>query len=195
MVKYYFPILKTDELVKDYKDTLPELDKNAIENPKPNTVENVFKTLVSYIEPDQEDPENIDFSGLEILFHDGEIHKESIPQATFLMKCIHLMQIAGIKDFSIKDLISPDSSRFIIQLSALINFLKYYDEKTNVFKDQVDKIEDFKEKKEKCIEESQVLINQLKDAEYFLFYLEFKNNLKEKKLTNLKIKLKKLKNI
>lgn len=173
MPKLLFPVLSIDEIVKSYQETIPDLDKIAIQNPKAVFVENLFKTLIQNIDADQED-ENIEFAGLGILSGDGQLHKTAIPEARFINKwyniiiylySVHLMNVVGIKDFTILDIINPESKKLIIQLSAIINFLKYYDEKSSVFADQVEEIVNLNTQKEKCFKESKDLIIKVQDAE------------------------------
>lgn len=90
MPKLLFPVLSIDEIVKSYQETIPDLDKIAIQNPKAVFVENLFKTLIQNIDADQED-ENIEFAGLGILSGDGQLHKTAIPEARFINKWYNII--------------------------------------------------------------------------------------------------------
>lgn len=92
MPRLLFPVLSIDDIVRSYQETIPDLDKSSIENPKSVFVEKIFKTLIQNIDPDQ-DEENIEFAGLGILSSDGQYHKEAIPQARFTMKWYFIFYI------------------------------------------------------------------------------------------------------
>lgn len=98
------------------------------------------------------------------------------------------MNVVGIKDFTILDIINPQSKRLIIQLSAIINFLKYYDEKSGAFSDQVEEIFNINSQKEKCFKESKDLIIKVQDA-------ETQKQSERKEITNLETQIKETENL
>ena len=58
-----------------------------------------------------------------------ELHDESIPIMAFHKALSHLLTASGIKDFSMRDLYKPDPLRLRRNLSAIINFAKFREEK------------------------------------------------------------------
>jgi kinetochore protein Nuf2 len=58
-----------------------------------------------------------------------ELHEESIPKANFFRTCQRLLQDCGVSDFSLADWMRPTSGRLIHNLSAIINFAKFREEK------------------------------------------------------------------
>lgn len=72
------------------------------------------------------------FSGLRALDF-PELHEESIPELTFFRTISKLMGYCGIYDFSFRDLLYPSPKRLRRQLSALINFAKFREERLSTF--------------------------------------------------------------
>jgi len=72
------------------------------------------------------------FAGLEQLEY-PELHEESIPELTFFRAVYKMMMACGVHDFSVYDLINPDGKRFRKQLSALINFTRFRNERMGAF--------------------------------------------------------------
>lgn len=68
------------------------------------------------------------FSGLQVLNY-PELHEDSIPQLNTFRACSRMMEICEIQDFTIKDFLSPVASRLRRQLSGIINFAKFREER------------------------------------------------------------------
>lgn len=58
-----------------------------------------------------------------------ELHDESIPAMAFHKALCQLLTTSGIKDFSLRDLYKPEPQRLRRNLSAIINFAKFREEK------------------------------------------------------------------
>jgi kinetochore protein Nuf2 len=58
-----------------------------------------------------------------------ELHDESIPAVAFLHALNRLLLASGVKDFSMRDLHKPEPQRLRRNLSAIINFAKFREEK------------------------------------------------------------------
>ena len=68
------------------------------------------------------------FSGLKQLTY-PELHEESIPQINFLRACQKMMEVCGIYDFTMKDLMAPTAKRLRRHLSGILNFAKFREER------------------------------------------------------------------
>jgi kinetochore protein Nuf2 len=68
-------------------------------------------------------------------FEFAELHDESIPSSNFLRHLSKLMAACGVKDFSWRDVWKPEPPRLRRNLSAIINFCKFRDEKLYAFDD------------------------------------------------------------
>ena len=63
-----------------------------------------------------------------------ELHEESFSDIKFLKACMKLMKICGLQDdFGMKDLHAPTSKRFRRQLSGAINFIKFREDRLQVY--------------------------------------------------------------
>jgi chromosome segregation ATPase len=63
-----------------------------------------------------------------------ELHDNSIPNIVFSKNLSKLMNASGLQDFSlVKDLYKPESARLRRNLSAIINFAKFREEKLSLF--------------------------------------------------------------
>lgn len=68
-------------------------------------------------------------------FEFPELHDESIPSSNFLRHLSKLMVACGVKDFTWRDVFKPEPPRLRKNLSAIINFCKFRDEKLYSFDD------------------------------------------------------------
>ena len=63
-----------------------------------------------------------------------ELHDNSIPNIMFSKNLSKLMSASGLQDFSlVKDLYKPEATRLRRNLSAIINFAKFREEKLSLF--------------------------------------------------------------
>jgi chromosome segregation ATPase len=74
------------------------------------------------------------FSGLSVLMY-PELHEESIPQINTFRACTNMMEVCGVQDFTIKDFIAPSAKRLRKQLSGIINFAKFREERLALLAD------------------------------------------------------------
>ena len=58
-----------------------------------------------------------------------QLHEDSIPEMAFWRAISKLMGVCGISDFTREDLARPDPKRLKKQLSGLINFAKFREER------------------------------------------------------------------
>jgi hypothetical protein len=74
------------------------------------------------------------FSGLSVLNY-PELHEESISQLNSFRAVSKMMEICGIQDFSMKDFMAPSAKRLRRQLSGIINFAKFREERLVLLSD------------------------------------------------------------
>lgn len=75
------------------------------------------------------------------LFAFPSLHESSIVSVRLFRELIKFMQKVGVTDFSISDLISPDSARTVRHLSAIINFARWRAQKHSIYGEQRLKID------------------------------------------------------
>lgn len=64
-----------------------------------------------------------------------ELHADSIAMISFYRAVSRLMNVVGVDDFSLKDIIRPETPRLKLVLSAIINFAKFREEQLTVFEE------------------------------------------------------------
>ena len=67
------------------------------------------------------------------MFEHPSLHESSIMSVRLFRELIKFMQNVGVTDFSISDLISPESPRTIRNLSAIINFARWREQKYQIY--------------------------------------------------------------
>merc|ERR1712244_138601 len=76
------------------------------------------------------------------LFEYPQLHESSIISVRLFRELIKFMQKVGVTGFSISDLISPESSSTIRNLSAIINFARWREQKYQIYLSQKLKLND-----------------------------------------------------
>ncbi|KAK9816471.1 hypothetical protein WJX72_000700 [[Myrmecia] bisecta] len=129
MSGYSFPILSDQELLPCLKEM--ELPCSAAQLAKPTyevvrpLYESMVTTLMGITREELQQPVFQAIVALEF----PELHDESIPAVAFTKNLGKLMAAAGVKDFTMQDLYKPDAQRLRRNLSAIINFAKFREEK------------------------------------------------------------------
>lgn len=117
---YSFQELPLKDIVSGLNDAKIKVTENAIKNPKPTLIKNVFKTYYMFLtnlnaqqisRPDLQVCDNADdelISGFEFL--------------NCFNKLKEILEAAGIRDFSLKDFYAPKEKRLTHVFSGLMNF-------------------------------------------------------------------------
>ena len=100
------------------------------------------------------------FSGLSVLNY-PELHEESISQLNSFRAVSKMMEICGIQDFSMKDFMAPSGKRLRRQLSGIINFAKFREERLVLLSDLNSTREVLLERMNKLKEQNETLNNRL----------------------------------
>ena len=100
------------------------------------------------------------FSGLSVLNY-PELHEESISQLNSFRAVSKMMEICGIQDFSMKDFMAPSAKRLRRQLSGIINFAKFREERLVLLSDLNSTREVLLERMNKLKEQNETLNNRL----------------------------------
>ncbi|KAI9914771.1 hypothetical protein PsorP6_007646 [Peronosclerospora sorghi] len=124
----------------------------------------VRKVLEAFIESTmgvtREDMAQIAFPGLPTLSF-PEIHSESVPEITLYRTAQRLLKACGVDDFGLRDLQHPTPKRVRRQLSALINFSKFREERLSAFSDITERTDELLAKKKAIREENAALQREL----------------------------------
>lgn len=130
---YSFPLLKASEIYSVLRNMQITVNDPDIRKYEPPLIRRIFEVFIEKIMGiTKEEMGQPAFSGLRALDF-PELHEESIPELTFFRTISKLMGYCGIYDFSFRDLLYPSPKRLRRQLSALINFAKFREERLSTF--------------------------------------------------------------
>lgn len=90
-----------------------------------------------------------------------ELHDESIPALAFIRHLARLLQSAGVRDFSLKDLYKPEAPRLRRHLSAILNFAMFREEKLAAYTALQEQLEGLLQDKEAASAENSQLQGEL----------------------------------
>ncbi|KAG1680572.1 hypothetical protein FOA52_015019 [Chlamydomonas sp. UWO 241] len=129
MSQFSFPILDDAELMHCLHDMEVTVDTGALAKPTYEVFRPVFEQLVIELTGVTRDELNQPVFIAMDAFEFPELHDESIPCFNFLTQLTKLMAACGVKDFGWRDVFKPEPPRLRRNLSAIINFCKFRDEK------------------------------------------------------------------
>eukprot|EP00606_Chrysophyceae_sp_TOSAG23-5_P001190 GSChrysophyteH2.ASY1.ANO1.7.1 assembled CDS len=152
-VNWSFPLMKMTAI----KDCLNALDVKVTEA-QLNDVSNnkqIYRDIMEYLAEictgiTKEEIVQPQFNGLQSL-NNPELHEESIPYMHAFRAVTKMMTTCGIHDFSTRDYLAPSAKRMRRQLSGIINFAKFREERftllTDISAEREEKIVMLQEKK------------------------------------------------
>lgn len=94
-----------------------------------------------------------------------ELHDESIPVMGLYMKTQQLLRASGIREFGLKDLYKPEAQIVKRNLSAVINFAKYREEKLLAYTELQEEYEGLVTASHRLEEERDGLLKRLQEME------------------------------
>jgi len=134
------------------------LEDNELENPKHAVVRSVYEALceictgTAAVELSPEDHE----AAKDALSFE-ELHEDSIPAVASFRQLVKLMHACGVYDISVWDFVRPTSERFKRNLSAIINFAKFREERMITYAEMAAASDALLEKKAQIDEENAAL--------------------------------------
>lgn len=127
----YFPRLPSGEILKCLAELGISVSKEELAHPEEH--KEAIRRLLEYLAEictgcSREELSQPAFAGLNVL-NFPELHEESIPHLHALRNIMKMMEICEIRDFSIRDITAPTASRLNRQLSGIMNFAKFREER------------------------------------------------------------------
>mmetsp|Transcript_13300 Transcript_13300/g.17332 ORF Transcript_13300/g.17332 Transcript_13300/m.17332 type:complete len:412 (-) Transcript_13300:910-2145(-) len=170
---FSFPMLSNDEILACMEELQISMDPKDLEKPSAVSVRHVYEALCEVcigITKEEinsgplgaEETENL-MTELEVEF--PELHGDSIPQLRFLSAVSRLMSASGVHDTRLWDIVKPEAKRFKRNMSAVINFAKFREERLMKFQELSEKTEELFEIREQSELENHKIteeINRLK---------------------------------
>ncbi|EGZ05386.1 hypothetical protein PHYSODRAFT_534042 [Phytophthora sojae] len=130
---YSFPLLKPREIFACLREMRVPVSEDEIRACDVGAVRKVLEAFIeSTMGVTREDMAQIAFPGLPTLSF-PELHAESVPELTFYRTAQRLLAACGVDDFGLRDVLHPTPKRVRRQLSALINFAKFREERLAAF--------------------------------------------------------------
>jgi kinetochore protein Nuf2 len=129
-----FPKLTIQEIIDCLKELGVAITKEVIVQPESHkdTIRQLFEMLaINLLGIQSEELSQPAFHGLEAISY-PQLHDESIPQLNGIKAIMKLMEVSEISDFSTRDLTTPSQSRLIRQLSGIMNFAKFREERVHM---------------------------------------------------------------
>lgn len=160
---FSFPLLTADEILLCLKELQVPLQAKDLEKPSAATVRAVYETLcetcIGVSREELNTPVDDALAGLEF----PELHEESIPQLTFFRFVQRLLAAAGVRDTNMLDVTKPDAKRFRRNLSAVINFAKFREERLVNFNDMSSSTEALLDQKAALEEHGAAIKDKIED--------------------------------
>ncbi|KAL4427452.1 hypothetical protein ABPG77_000741 [Micractinium sp. CCAP 211/92] len=136
--------------------TSEQLAKPSFEFVQP-IFENLVTALMGVTREELQQPVFMAIDALEF----PELHDESIPALAFIRHLTRLMQAAGVRDFSLKDLYKPEGPRLRRHLSAVLNFAMFREEKLAAYTALQEQLEGLLQEKDAAAGENSKLQAEL----------------------------------
>jgi kinetochore protein Nuf2 len=132
---YSFPLLKVGDILLCLNELGIPVTEDELTHPEKNKeqIRRIYEVLTELCTgTSREELSQPGFSGLKRLSY-PELHEESIPLMNSLRACQKMMEMCAVNDFTIKDFMEPNLKRFRRQLSGIINFAKFKEERLVLF--------------------------------------------------------------
>eukprot|EP00898_Chlorokybus_atmophyticus_P007462 jgi/Chlat1/7717/Chrsp66S07191 len=133
MASYSFPILPNAEILACLQELELPLSEQDLLKPSYEVVKPVYDGFLHLLMGmTREELQQPVFSAINELEY-PEMHDESIGHLAFDRAVSRLMQASGVSDFTFQDIAKPDHKRLRRNLSAVINFAKFREEKLSAY--------------------------------------------------------------
>lgn len=121
-----YPRMRVEEICEDMELFGQPITRDQLRKPDTDTVRSVFAFFIAKVYGKAEDDMLQPAFGCVDGLHYPELHDMSIPEAHFTAACQKMFADAQYTDnFELRDLYDPVSSRFMCQMSALVNCGKF----------------------------------------------------------------------
>ena len=129
---YPFPILKRKMIMGCMKELGISLQENDLKSPQEEKCKVIYASILEKLMGINVLSGHIPLDRLD-LFQFPQLHESSIISVRLFREMIKFMRTVGVTDFSICDLIAPESSRTVRNLSAIINFCRWREQKYQIY--------------------------------------------------------------
>lgn len=142
---YSFPILDVAEIHSCLHELQIDVSIDDLKRPQAATVHRIYTSLIIHCTgTTAEELTQPSAAGLADL-ENYAMHEDAVAVLTFLRALSDLLERSGVTVLTLNDIASPEPRRLVRNLSAIINFAKYREERVGVFTDMTRKTEELKE--------------------------------------------------
>lgn len=130
-VQYFFPKLGWNEILKCLNELGITISKEELTKPDEHkdSVRRLLECLAEICTGSaREEWSQPGFAGLNAINY-PELHEDSIPHLNSLRAIMKMMEVCEVRDFALKDIVAPTAERLNRQLSGIINFCKFREER------------------------------------------------------------------
>lgn len=131
---FSFPILTVEEILVCLTELNIHIDEDDLVKARPEAIRNVYEQLIyESLGMSKEELYTPKYAFMDAIKYE-ELHDESIPVLHFIRSMNKLLVASGAMDgFTLRDLVRPEPARVRRNLSAIINFQKYKEERLGVY--------------------------------------------------------------
>ncbi|XP_071952920.1 uncharacterized protein [Antedon mediterranea] len=165
---YNFPSLTSDDLLIFLQDLFQEefvTSENDLKNPQPMHVQAIYSHLLEAslnITPGQLKQPQLEATNF---LSYNELHEDSVPLIMYTLVMQRFMTSCGVNDFKLKDLTGPKPKRFQRNLSAIVNYYRFKQQREPTF-ERIKQETDALNEQHQCtlheIDELKAKINKIK---------------------------------
>ncbi|XP_033119288.1 kinetochore protein Nuf2-like isoform X2 [Anneissia japonica] len=165
---YNFPCLSSEDLLIFLQGLFLDefaISENDLKNPQPLRVQALYSHLLEAtlnITPDQLKQPQLEATNY---LSYNELHEDSVPLIMFTLVMQRFMASCGVNDFKLKDLTAPKPKRFQRNLSAIVNYYRFKEERVPTF-ERIKQETDATNEQYQCslreIDEMKAKINKIK---------------------------------
>ncbi|RKP04575.1 Nuf2 family-domain-containing protein [Thamnocephalis sphaerospora] len=125
---FIFPTLKNQEIVECMEDMQIPFTSEDLQRPTQSRMQTVYEQFCDVLMGvTREEIEAVDGSALDLEYAD--IYQDSLVLMSFYRQLLRIMLVVGVEDFSFRDLVKPEPGRVRRIMSAIINFVKFREER------------------------------------------------------------------
>jgi len=157
--QYSFPILKRKVIVSCLKELGINITDNDIKSPHEEKCKVLYAQILEKLMGIDVMSKQIPFNRLDI-FQFPQLHESSIISVRLFREMIKFMRTVGVTDFSISDLIAPESPRTVRNLSAIINFARWREQKYQIYQSRKSNLDELEQKLSAITSENKSLAEQ-----------------------------------
>lgn len=162
---YSFPILSNSEILACLRELDVRLDERDLLRPTHDALRAAYEDLLEILTGvDVATRSQIDEEALAKL-ENPEMFLDAIPNLAFIRAMQELAKGVGIDDFGLKDIFKPEYGRTRRNLSAIINFAKFREERLIEYENELAEQEEIERSLAEAMEENARLKAQLAERE------------------------------